>query len=136
LLNINLGPKTSVILDATYVDDVVRIGKGGISGSRFVFQRCKEEKSDESIKLIQEAKEFQALLERRPMRRSKMVSILASVLGLGFYNLKKGRTVIGAAMLLFSGLGGVILKFSTGGVEMEDHQRGDDPALENQALAT
>lgn len=125
IFNINLGPKSSVILDATYVDDCVRIGKGGTSGSRFVFKRCNLFDDEE----ISEANEYKTLLARNPMRRSKMVSILLGVLGLGAYNLKLGRVALGTTMLVFSGIGGGILKFSTGGIE-------DDEKVENASSSS
>ena len=36
---LTLGPTSSVVLDTPYVDDRVRLGKGGTSGSQFVFAR-------------------------------------------------------------------------------------------------
>lgn len=41
-LRLRAGPRTSVVLDASYVDERVRIGKGA-SGIRFVFTRAEED---------------------------------------------------------------------------------------------
>mmetsp|Transcript_3039 Transcript_3039/g.6579 ORF Transcript_3039/g.6579 Transcript_3039/m.6579 type:complete len:565 (-) Transcript_3039:80-1774(-) len=35
-----VGPPSDVVLDTSYCDDVLRIGVGGTSGTRFVFTRC------------------------------------------------------------------------------------------------
>ena len=113
IFNIHLGPKSSVILDTTYIDDRVRIGKGGMSGSRFVFQRC----NVTDIEEMEEANEFRSLLARPPLRKSKLKAILLSFLAFGSYNVRNGRHALGTAMLIFTCLGGIIMKFSTGGIE-------------------
>jgi hypothetical protein len=67
LININIGPTSSVVLDATYFDPKARIGMGGTSGTKFVFARCSED--DE------EAKEFLPLLQRKPVSKRKAAMI-------------------------------------------------------------
>lgn len=114
ILNVNLGPRTRVVLDATYVDDKIRLGRGG-RGTRFVFRRC-DESGDE------EANEFRYLLARRPLRRSRALSILISTLGFGLY-LALGRSkmrLVGFGVAAMSGLGGLTMMFSTGGIERDD----------------
>lgn len=119
ICNINLGPPSNVVLDATHVDDKVRIGKGGISKSRFVFKRCNQEDQLE----MAEANEFKALLDRRPLRRSKMTSILLGAFGCSVYSFRLGRYLMGSLLFLFSGIGGIALKFSTGGIEEDEQMR-------------
>lgn len=120
VFNIQLGPRSSVILDATYNDGTVRIGKGGTSGTRFVFQRIKVDKSDADADdaLIKEANEFRALLARPPMRRSKQWSLLMTTLTLGMYQLIQRRNIVsGTVISLCSLCGCLILQRSTGGIE-------------------
>jgi hypothetical protein len=40
---LSIGPTSSVVLDTPYVDNRIRIGKGGTSGSQFVFARVAED---------------------------------------------------------------------------------------------
>ena len=114
-LNINVGPKTSVLLDTLYCDSKLRLGMGGTSGSRFVFRRCSDD--DE------EANEFRALLAR-PMRKTKTFISIGSVAALGILGV--ARSNVGFLRLL-SGLVttlalamGALIAFSGGGIERED----------------
>jgi hypothetical protein len=115
-LNINIGPKSSVLLDTTYVDkDKVRIGMGGTSGTLFVFKRCDKDDS--------EANEFRALLARKPMKKSKVLSGLAAVAGVGVYSTVVGRLgakIAGVSLSLVTTLMGALIAFSSGGIERDD----------------
>ena len=42
----SLGPTSSVVLDTPYVDDKIRIGVGGTSGTKFVFRRIQNPEED------------------------------------------------------------------------------------------
>lgn len=109
-VNIQLGPKTSVVLDTTYIDNEVRIGMGGTSGTKFVFSRCGDE--DE------EAQEFRKLLERRPARKSKVLTVIGLVGGSGIWgSFVRGSKVLSGVVALSTALCAMAVSFSTGGVE-------------------
>ncbi|KAL9182879.1 hypothetical protein ACHAXT_004158 [Thalassiosira profunda] len=76
-LPLQLGPNSSVVLDATYCDALTRIGMGGTSGTRFVFARTDEE---------EEAKEYEALLKQPAYaNKRKVLSRLAGVFAASLY---------------------------------------------------
>jgi hypothetical protein len=111
---ISFGPTSSVVIDTPYVDERIRIGVGGTSGTKFVFARVTEDD--------QEAKEaWKWVLEQPSMITKTKVSwalVLASVLsGLGWKLLRGfGRWVSGASAAI--GLVSLALVLSsTGGIE-------------------
>jgi hypothetical protein len=116
--NINIGPKTSVVLDTLYCDEKVRIGLGGRSGSRFVFARCL---SDDV-----EANEFRALVARKPWSKNKTVLALLTLAILSTYGAVAtvaGNTVFRAlsvCLAVSSMLFGATIAFSGGGIESRD----------------
>ena len=117
--NISLGPSTSVVLDSTYADNVVRIGRGGTSGSRFVFMRC----SDDDV----EAGEFRQLLMKKPTKKGKLLSILGLVGGTGVWaSVIRGSRLLGGGLAISAALCACAISFSTGGVEDD----GDDDRLD------
>lgn len=109
--NVCIGPTSSVVLDTSYIDDRIRIGVGGTSGTRFVFQRCPDP----------EAEEFRQLLARRPMRRRTVCGVLGSLglaasLGARATSHWMGRVVgYGTAVACF--LLGAVIGLSAGGIE-------------------
>jgi len=108
--NFQIGPSTSVILDTTYIDDQIRIGMGGTSGTRFVFSRCREEDG--------EAQEFLEILRRRPARRSRIVGGLLGLGGSGVWaSVAKGYTVTGRVVAVLTVLVALAISVSSGGVE-------------------
>jgi hypothetical protein len=113
ILNINVGPKTSVLLDTLYCDDNLRLGMGGTSGSRFVFKRCLDDD--------QEANEFRALLHRSPTKKYKSILWLGSIATLGVCGVARGflRLLSGAMAALAVSLAALIA-FSGGGIEQGD----------------
>jgi len=109
-LNINVGPRSSVLLDASYVDEKLRIGVGGMSGTRFVFKRCEE--GDE------EANEFRAILSKKPLTKLKALSTAAATGTLGVVGtFVKGLKIIGCIVVLLSALVASLVAFSSGGIE-------------------
>lgn len=118
LVNLNIGPKTSVLLDALYCDTRVRIGMGGTSGTRFVFLRCAD---DDPI-----ANEFRALLARTPTPKKKAVSILGAMAACGLWATMRARTTFLAARLLGGAVStlalllSAVIVFSGGGIERDD----------------
>jgi hypothetical protein len=114
LVNVNIGPTSSVVLDATYFDSKVRIGMGGTSGTKFVFARCSED--DE------EAKDFLPLLQRKPVNKRKAAMVLLSIAGTGIFGaLRRGFQVSGSLAAVTSLLSLGLVISSNGGIE-----RGED----------
>jgi hypothetical protein len=141
--NVNIGPKTSVILDTLYVDDDIRIGLGGRSGTRFIFKKCSSSSDDKDG----EANEFRRLLSKRPMKKFKVLTALAAIAGFGLYgaffaqppqyyyshyyriigsgsgsstsSILLRRLLSGCVSLLAAALGALIA-FSGGGIEAND----------------
>ena len=115
ILNVNVGPKTSVLLDTLYCENRLRLGMGGTSGSRFVFSRCPDD--DE------EANEFRALLAN-PVRKAKIYLPLGSVAAMGLLGAVKSSIGV---LRFFSGIVstialtlGALIAFSGGGIERGD----------------
>ncbi len=131
-LNLSIGPKSSVVLDTTYVDENVRIGMGGTSGTKFVFTKL-------CSKGDMEANEYKKLLLMKPTGKGKILSFLSIVAGcsglLGKYyssgtyrsgsNLilkVLGKMISFTSLILFFGT-----LFSTGGIEQDElRRRGND----------
>ena len=116
-LNLNLGPRSSVVLDTTYCDNSIRIGKGGTSGTRFIFRRIPPSSDTD----VEKADEWRPLLSRRPLRKSKALVILGSMLGGGIRSTVKGQArVLGISISTISALLGAVVIFSSGGIEDDD----------------
>lgn len=117
ILNLNLGPRSSVVLDTTYCDDSIRIGKGGTSGTKFLFRQISPSLDAD----VERANEFRPLLVRQPLRKSKALVILGSMLGWGIQSAVKGRArVLGISISTISALLGAVVVFSSGGIEDDD----------------
>jgi hypothetical protein len=113
LVNVNIGPTSSVVLDAPYFDSKVRVGLGGTSGTKFVFARCRED--DE------EAKEFLPLLQRKPVSKRKATMVLLSVAGTGIFGaLRRGFQVTGSLAAVTSLLSLGLVLSSSGGIERRE----------------
>ena len=143
-LPLQLGPSSDVVLDTTYYDDIIRIGMGGTSGTRFVFVRTN--KDDE------EAKEYKDLLAMPLANKVKVMSRLGVIMtlsmyiasggGIGLVNLWKRMSVFGPSLIkpqlinlavfsrfrilagissLVTGLLLLLISFSSGGIERDDN---------------
>jgi hypothetical protein len=119
-LNCRIGPTSSVVLDATYVDQNVRIGMGGTSGTRFVFGRCTED--DE------EAKDCIVQLQQPLTNKIKVILGGLSVALAGLYATTMVPTTQPRVLRIFTKTLGSVLAFlslsfmglvvsSTGGIE-------------------
>lgn len=123
-VRLSLGPSSRVVLDSPYVDDAVRVGVGGTSGTRFVFARAAAATAGES-----EANEFRAIAAAGPPIRRSRLSVLAATTGAAgaALTLRAGRaTPLGTAALLAAALGGVVSTFSTGGIETNNDVDADE----------
>ena len=75
-LPLELGPSSSVVLDTTYFDEGVRVGMGGTSGTRFVFEST----------TVDEASEYESLLARRSEgNRAKVLLRMAGIMAASIY---------------------------------------------------
>jgi len=74
-LPLQIGPRSSVVLDTTYCDEQVRIGMGGTSGSRFVFT------ATDSL----EAKEYTSLLKLPYVKKWKLLAQLGFCLAVSLW---------------------------------------------------
>jgi hypothetical protein len=112
--NLNVGPQSSVVLDTPFVDERVRLGLGGRSGTRFVFARCDTQDT--------EATAFRTLLQRKPWSKVKTLSILIGMCGVGIYSAigRAEKPILGGAISVFSALFAMLIAFSSGGIEQEN----------------
>ena len=74
-LPLQIGPTSSVVLDTTYYDDLIRIGMGGTSGSRFVFAATD----------VEEAKEYESLLKIPYAKKWNILGKLGAILIASLY---------------------------------------------------
>jgi len=116
IVNLNVGPISDVVLDTTYCDGQIRVGKGGNSGTNFLFKRCKT--------YDKEANEWKVLLERSPMRKWKALGVLGTVAGVGFQYAFKAKglpgTLFGIISSALAAITGAAVLFSAGGIERDD----------------
>lgn len=112
LVNLSIGPPSSVVLDTPYCDDRIRIGKGS-RGSWFVFKRCNDRDN--------EADEWKTWIAQRPLKKSKALAVLAGTFGIGIAGAKgKGLCRVGGIVLsIVSLLVGAVVGFSSGGIEQD-----------------
>eukprot|EP00980_Cylindrotheca_fusiformis_P004335 scaffold921_cov126-Cylindrotheca_fusiformis.AAC.14 len=112
---VSFGPTSSVVIDTPYVDDRIRIGVGGTSGTKFVFARVSEDDD--------EAKEaWQWILEQPTMITKTKASvglILTSVIStIGFRILEGGvGKWLSGALAAVSLVSLALVVSSTGGIE-------------------
>jgi hypothetical protein len=111
VLNLSIGPTSSVVLDTPFCDDRIRLGKGS-RGSWFVFKRCFDDEADE----------WKELITQRPLRKSRAFAVLTGCLGVGAVACRsKGiARVVGAALSVASLLSAILIGFSSGGIERDD----------------
>lgn len=113
----SFGPTSSVVLDTPYVDSRVRIGKGGTSGTLFVFSRVADEDTEATS-------EWKWLLEQDTR---KFVTKRKATASLGVYGVVSAiaTQVLAAGLarkvamsnLLVAVLGLVWVSLGTGGIE-------------------
>ena len=125
---LQIGPSSSVVLDTTYCDSKIRIGRGGTSGSYFLFVTTNKE----------EASEYKALMDLRT-RTKRTIGKLAMLASASLYSTLFGfasvnklipsTTVMHTAMwflkqisigvAMTSGYHLLLLLFSSGGIERD-----------------
>ena len=125
---LQIGPSSSVVLDTTYCDSKIRIGRGGTSGSYFLFVTTNTE----------EASEYKALMDLRTRTKRTIgklamlasVSLYSTLFGFAKVNKLGPSTTIMKTALWFlkrisigatltSGIALLLLLFSSGGIERD-----------------
>ena len=120
-VNVNIGPQTSVLIDTPYLDQQVRLGLGGRSGSRFVFTKCPDDDA--------EANEFRALLQQPPMAKAKVLTVLASVVATSLYATLRRKSLafrlVTVSVAASTSVMAALIAFSGGGIESNDRSIAD-----------
>ncbi len=117
---ISLGPTSSVVLDTPYIDDRVRIGRGGISGSQFIFSRLSEEDEDarEGWKWLLTDDSTIATLSRKQLLLGMGVWGVLSSLAYIMLQLRFAKLIAGVSVFT-SAIVFAWLAWSTGGIETD-----------------
>jgi hypothetical protein len=123
----SLGPTSSVVIDTPYVDDRLRVGIGGTSGTKFVFKRIIGEEDD-----LEATEEWKWLLNRTSksmITKRKLAMGLALSSGLSswafwislFGSFKKALVwkLVACLSTLASTAGLAMVLSSTGGIETD-----------------
>jgi hypothetical protein len=123
---LNLGPTSSVVLDTPYNDNRIRLGKGGTSGSQFVFCRINDDDDNdidgkEGWKWMLDDNKIigRSLTKKKLMLR---LGILTFVFGLSFKIIQHQHRwmKIGAGISsIISCMSMLWLSMSTGGIETQ-----------------
>jgi len=119
---VTLGPTSAVVLDTPYADTRIRLGKGGTSGSQFVFRRLPEidEEAREGWKWVLEktaTASSQMLTKKKLLLR---VGILGVAFGILSRVLQQRWMKVGAGVsAVLSGISMIGVLRSTGGIESE-----------------
>mmetsp|Transcript_9805 Transcript_9805/g.17920 ORF Transcript_9805/g.17920 Transcript_9805/m.17920 type:complete len:236 (+) Transcript_9805:2-709(+) len=116
---LSLGPTSSVVLDTPYVDERLRLGKGGISGSQFVFARVAEDdvEAREGWKwLLTSDMARQSLNKNQLMIRTGVWCLLSGLACKLLQNNFLGKWIAGMSTA-FSLVALLWISFSTGGIE-------------------
>ena len=112
----SFGPTSSVVLDTPYVDSRIRIGKGGTSGTLFVFSRVAEEDAEAMTGwewlVDQDASKFVT------QRSAALASVIYGVTsGLATQVLEGMYRKVAWGNLALSVIGLLWVAFATGGIE-------------------
>ena len=117
----SLGPTSSVVLDTPYVDDRVRIGMGGTSGTKFVFTRVTDKEAADDWKWLLNVEKKSFITKNKASWVLAMVAVLSSI---GWWRVSTIAVTtnivskwVTAASTILSILGFVWIRLSTGGIE-------------------
>eukprot|EP00536_Pseudo-nitzschia_multiseries_P000759 jgi/Psemu1/282557/fgenesh1_pg.9_\ len=115
---LTLGPTSAVVLDTPYADGRIRLGKGGTSGSQFVFRRLSEtdEEAREGWKWVLE-KTAKAATKRTLLVRVGVAGLASAMLSTILQ--QRWMKLAARAAALISGISVIGLLRSTGGIETE-----------------
>ena len=117
---LSLGPTSSVILDTPYVDNRIRLGKGGVSGSQFVFARVKDDdvEAREGWKWVLEkdTKDRKSVLSQKQLMTRFGIWCAVSSIAFAVFQ-QRIIKLIASASIVGSVFAFLCLSFSTGGIE-------------------
>lgn len=116
-LSLSIGPKSSVVLDTTYIDSVIRVGKGGTSGTRFVFSRLAPD--DPSAAYYEKLLRLNTLSRRRLLIAVALAFSSAWASRSLFSSIKPLRLATTSVMTV-SAMLAFLFSFSTGGIQNDD----------------
>ncbi|KAG7347457.1 hypothetical protein IV203_016162 [Nitzschia inconspicua] len=114
---LSIGPTSSVVLDTPYVDNRIRLGRGGTSGSQFVFARVSEEDEEavEGWKWVLAESTPNVMNKNQAMLRVGILGVISTVVYKQFqqtiFRWVSGASAIVSAFVL------AWLALSTGGIE-------------------
>jgi len=132
-LCLRIGPRSTVQLDTTYLDERIRIARGGTSGTPFVLRMdsCADGRA-----LAEQARLYEQVLERRPLGKRSIVPVLLAAAaaiwrlgsrGAGVGRLPLGLTLGKLAAVLLAAVAAAVLR-STGGIDVAADAAGIDAA--------
>jgi hypothetical protein len=115
---LSLGPTSSVVLDTPFVDKRIRLGKGGVSGSQFVFARVDEDdvEAKQGWKWVLLEENAGKALNKKQLMLRVGVWVVISVLGYTFLEQRFAKW-IAAVSSTASAASFLWLGLSTGGIE-------------------
>merc|ERR1711862_1076945 len=120
---LSLGPTSSVILDSPYVDHRIRLGRGGVSGSQFIFCRVAEDDTEAKDEwrwlLVNKIKEGSAsyLTKKKLMIRVAVFGTLFALVSNLFPQLPRWSKLVTGPSSIISCISFLWLMLSTGGIE-------------------
>lgn len=113
----SFGPTSSVVLDTPYVDQRIRIGKGGTSGTLFVFRRVPEDDTEATTEwkwLLDEDRQKSFVTKRKAAVAVGLVGIMSALTAAFFQGLTRTLSV---ATTLLSSICLIWITLGTGGIE-------------------
>ena len=105
LLSFSIGPKSSVELDTTYVDDKIRVGKGA-RGSYFIFERLLPGTAE-----FYQSEKYKTVLQKPFLQIRKIAYLTAA--GASIFLLKKVNPVVNGIILI----GSLLIANNKGGIK-------------------
>lgn len=112
-LAFSFGPTSSVVLDTPYVDSSIRIGKGGTSGTLFVFRRVNDTEATAEWKWLLDDR--QKFLSKRKM--TLLLGTVGTLSALGIRFLEGIGKRVSLSAMIFSFIGLIWATLATGGIE-------------------
>ncbi|CAJ1929396.1 unnamed protein product [Cylindrotheca closterium] len=112
----SFGPTSSVVLDTPYIDDRIRLGVGGTSGTKFVFSRIKDEQDNEAVDGWKWVLEKESTITKTKASYGLLWTSLLS--GFAYKSLRFGMGKIVASTVFLASLVSLgLVMASTGGIE-------------------
>ena len=113
----SFGPTSSVVIDTPYVDSRIRIGKGGTSGTLFVFRRVPEDDTEATVEwnwLLNEDLQKSFVTKRKAATTLAILGMLSAVVSKVLEGVAR-KTALASTVL--STLALIWVALGTGGIE-------------------